>query len=59
MQVMSECLRNYSRQNEQMSHVHFAAKKLPKNDTTGPSQSRPRGVDLNQETQPETTGCCK
>lgn len=35
------------------------AKKLPKNDTTGPSQTRPHGVDLNQETQPETTGCCK
>lgn len=36
------------------------AKKLPKSDTTGPSgQSRQRGVDLNQENQPESAGCCK
>lgn len=35
------------------------AKKLPKSEASGPSQARPRGVDLNQDTQPESSGCCK
>lgn len=36
------------------------ARKLPKTDSSAASQSRTRGVNLNQESsQPESTGCCK
>jgi Ras-related protein Rab-5B/Ras-related protein Rab-5C len=36
------------------------ARKLPKTDTSATSQSRPRGVNLNQDNnQPESAGCCK
>jgi len=41
----------------------FVARKLPKTDTAASSQSRPRGVNLNQEpSQAESgtgAGCCK
>jgi hypothetical protein len=37
----------------------LTAKKLPKNEQAGPAQTRQRGVDLNQEAQPQSTGCCK
>jgi len=37
----------------------LAAKKLPKTDLGGTPQQRARGVDLNQDNQPASGGCCK